>query len=1175
MEEAVQGRILDNPNKEIGIDINEIYSALNLNEQALREDEAARWRCDVDGRWPLHPQLPEASSWMPIFNLCTGEISGSSITVATASESPPTMTEKFFTIPPGFERGAHFDCPRDFHDLDEEEDGNVSSSASKGKKKVTLSMADLLTDLSEFSEKKIESIPKEASTAEKDSKSEDTVDKLIPPSSTTDLLQQMSIKSSVKSETPKTWAHMVNPNCVPADYDVVVKESLMTFPFTLDPFQKQSIYHLERGDNVFVAAHTSAGKTVVAEWAISRARAHFTKAIYTSPIKALSNQKFRDFRATFGEEAVGLVTGDVQVNPTASVLLLMTTEILRSMLYRQAEIIGEVEVVIFDEVHYINDADRGVVWEEVIIMLPPTVQLVLLSATIPNTMEFASWVGRTHRGRPVHVVGTSHRPVPLEHYLYIPKNTSTGGTTSGGSTPLVKIIDSESRFLENGYKEALQRRQSRNRAYGQARMDKGQWIDVVYHLRKNSLLPVVVFVFSRRLCEENAKALANFDLTTASEKSAIHLFLEHAVVSKLRPIDRTLPQILRLREMLSRGLAVHHSGLLPLLKEAVEILFGRGLVRVLFATETFAMGVNMPARTVIFSSITKHDGMQRRILFPTEYTQMAGRAGRRGIDATGTVIIMAGDMEDLPSDLTLRQMILGRANKLVSQFRLTYSMILNLLRVQALRIEEMIKASFSEHAGQVSLPAEEKRLQMIRGTLDTTPVLECSLCEEEMNTFYETAGQLARNNRLLYARISEDKKLAEGIFQSGRLLLVRNHPGSNIPAILLGVFGQKLSIFTLTNKSSLDDKEANRSDSKLELRPPPLPPTMISWPDIKSKLGQSTRIIDFSQLVEVLDVVLPVPSNLGSTTIYRPADLDGIQDEMIAFLSSTTITTTTIGKSHLLELEPFRSLDLESRRITRNDLIRRLSSWLMPCPQLMQHFLTFHNQSQLVEQLAELEFQVSDASLALLPEYRARLDLLHQLGYVDAQGTVTVKGRVAGELATVHELLVTELLFENAFAELLPGEIVALLSALVFQERRVDDSNGDELEEILTGNLLLGWQRISSQAQRLTLLAQEVGLTTSANNEGSQQQFNLVRLLCPALIETVHGWAAGLPFVQLMERTAVLEGSIVRCIVRLDETCRELRGAARIMGDPVLAAKMEEASRLVKRDICFAASLYL
>ncbi|KAG6846093.1 hypothetical protein H0H87_006457 [Tephrocybe sp. NHM501043] len=452
------------------------------------------------------------------------------------------------------------------------------------------------------------------------------IDDLLP-TTTTHLKPSKPLRRLKRANIQKRdWAHVIDVNTPLSNFHELVPEMAHKYPFELDTFQKQAVYHLEMGDSVFVAAHTSAGKTVVAEYAIALAEKHMTRAIYTSPIKALSNQKFRDFKQTFAPSSVGILTGDVQINPEAPCLV-MTTEILRSMLYKGADLIRDVEFVIFDEVHYVNDAERGVVWEEVIIMLPDHVNIILLSATVPNTKEFADWVGRTKK-KDIYVISTAQRPVPLEHFLYAGRE-------------LYKIVDAKRNFLGSGYKdagEALRRKQDKEReaaglppvqrvgARGAAPAQRGQrggtparggrgappvargrgggsggaprsnfasadknlYVHLLGHLRKKALLPVVVFTFSKKRCEENAATLTNLDLCTSVEKSEVHVAVEKAL-SRLKGSDKKLPQIGRMRDLLSRGIGVHHGGLLPLVKEVVEILFARGLVKVLFATETFAM----------------------------------------------------------------------------------------------------------------------------------------------------------------------------------------------------------------------------------------------------------------------------------------------------------------------------------------------------------------------------------------------------------------------------------------------------------------------------------------------------------------------------------------------------------------------------------------------------------
>jgi antiviral helicase SKI2 len=661
--------------------------------------------------------------------------------------------------------------------------------------------------------------------SEEEEEEEEDIDSLLPVEFPAFEPRSQLLAATVQ-KGGREWAHVVDVNKEISNFHDLVPDMAREWPFELDTFQKEAVYHLENGDSVFVAAHTSAGKTVVAEYAIALAAKHMTKAIYTSPIKALSNQKFRDFRNEFDD--VGILTGDVQISPESSCLI-MTTEILRSMLYRGADLIRDVEFVIFDEVHYVNDMERGVVWEEVIIMLPEHVTLILLSATVPNTYEFASWVGRTKK-KDIYVISTLKRPVPLEHYLW-----------SGKS--MHKIVDSNKRFIEKGWKEAddiLSGRdkqkaqkaaeaqaqsqaarggqQGRGRGQGNARgggprgggqgrggpqggpggrgrgqpanrgtgniartgrgggrttaaQDRNVWVHLVQHLRKENLLPACVFVFSKKRCEENANSLSNQDFCTATEKSAIHMIIEKSL-ARLKPEDRVLPQILRLRELLGRGVAVHHGGLLPIMKEIVEILFARTLVKVLFATETFAMGLNLPTRTVVFSGFRKHDGKSFRDLLPGEYTQMAGRAGRRGLDTVGFVIIVTSGRDEAPPAGALRRMMLGDPTKLRSQFRLTYNMILNLLRVEALKIEEMIKRSFSENATQALLPEHEKQVQLSEASLSKIKREPCTYCDVDLEACHKASVEYEKLTRDLHLSLITSP-VGKRLFMIKRLVVYR------------------------------------------------------------------------------------------------------------------------------------------------------------------------------------------------------------------------------------------------------------------------------------------------------------------------------------------------------------------------------------------------------------------
>ncbi|EMD42321.1 hypothetical protein CERSUDRAFT_90937 [Gelatoporia subvermispora B] len=983
----------------------------------------------------------------------------------------------------------------------------------------------------------------------------------------------------------RDWAHEIDINKPMHNFHELVPEMAHKYPFELDTFQKQAVYHLEMGDSVFVAAHTSAGKTVVAEYAIALAAKHMTRAIYTSPIKALSNQKYRDFKQTFSSSSVGILTGDVQINPEANCLI-MTTEILRSMLYKGADLIRDVEFVIFDEVHYVNDAERGVVWEEVIIMLPDHVNIILLSATVPNTKEFADWVGRTKK-KDIYVISTPKRPVPLEHYLYAGRD-------------LHKIVDAERNFIGTGYKdagEALRRKQDKEReaaglppvqrmgaraaapqrggrggpqARGGQRSgasargapvgrggsprtfhqpDKNLFVHLLGNLRKRSLLPVVIFTFSKKRCEENAATLTNADLCTSVEKSEIHVAMEKAL-SRLKGSDRQLPQIRRMRDLLSRGIGVHHGGLLPIVKEVVEILFARGLVKVLFATETFAMGVNMPARCVVFSHIRKHDGKSFRDILPGEYTQMAGRAGRRGLDATGTVIIVAND--ELPEQSVLNTMILGTPNKLQSQFRLTYNMILNLLRVEALRVEEMIKRSFSENLSQKLLPDNQRKVEEHEKSLRRYTELACDVCLPDIYRFYDISADVVEHNQKMLTLALKHPQGGR-ILAPGRLVILRDaHFRSNVGVLLKGgeTVDNVKSFFVLV---LVDHETKRKAGSSEDFGIPP------RWPVDR----YPTRYEDEEITYEVAQLPLTSITLVTERTIKVDTDTLFYGRRMSQMESTVRLLSAILGhwladqKIPEVDWNKVRSLEFQENLRARDELSKKLPEFTCTqCLDFEEHYVIAHGKCMLEANIAELRRTISDQNLELLPDYEQRIDVLKDLKFIDDNSTVLLKGRVACEINSANELVLTELILENTLAPYEPEEVVALLSCFVFQEKT-------EVEPQIPPKLQEGLEAI-------TAINERVGRIQDRHKVPGDE----FRTLKSGLVEVVYEWAKGMPFEQITELTDVAEGTIVRCITRLDETCREVRDAARVIGDAELFKKMEECQMKIKRDIVFAASLY-
>ena len=518
------------------------------------------------------------------------------------------------------------------------------------------------------------------------------------------------------------------------------------FPFELDEFQKKSILCLENRESVLVSAHTSAGKTVVAQYAIAMAKRDHQRVIYTSPIKALSNQKYRDLKDLYGD--VGLMTGDVTRNENASCIV-MTTEILRNMLFKGNEITKEIAWVIFDEVHYMRDRDRGVVWEETIILLSNKINYVFLSATIPNAREFGMWITKLKK-QPCNVVYTSFRPTPLRHYLFPVENDNSNlylvldsvTAKKKGNKKLVEEIFHDKNFnnafdiLKDSLKLEncnLKNKNNKNKKVG----PKMSLIKLIKALYREKFCPVIVFAFSKRECENNALDLYKYkplqknkhdakmhkkgenkeknkkdkiiDFNTDEEKQNIEKIYLNAI-SKLSEEDQQMPNIKNFLPLLQRGIGVHHGGMLPILKELVELLFQEGLIKVLFSTETFSMGINMPAKTVVFTTLKKFDGEFQRYLGGGEYTQMAGRAGRRGIDEFGNVIIMVDKYIDQE---ICEKIIKGKSAPLISSFQLSYNQLANLMRLEGLQPDHILSQSFRQFQKEKSIPIYRTKLAKV------------------------------------------------------------------------------------------------------------------------------------------------------------------------------------------------------------------------------------------------------------------------------------------------------------------------------------------------------------------------------------------------------------------------------------------------------------------------------
>ena len=454
------------------------------------------------------------------------------------------------------------------------------------------------------------------------------------------------------------------------------EDFIARYPFDLDAFQIQGCHALESGKSVLVAAPTGAGKTIVGEFAAHLALEAGKKCFYTTPIKALSNQKFQDLSNIFGEEQVGLLTGDTSVNSEANIVI-MTTEVLRNMIYSSSNTLADLKYVVMDEVHYLADRFRGAVWEEILIHLPESISIAALSATVSNAEEFGDWL-QTVRGE-TKVIVSENRPVPLyQHVLFGPKLLDLFVGNAKINPEILKLEKDSMRSVKVSHRGGPRDRRSwqDNKSLTPTIKSLSR-AEVIEKLDRENLLPAITFIFSRAGCDAAVKQClsAGLRLTDSDERSIIR----EVIAEKTRNLPDDDLAILGFHEWvdaLERGVAAHHAGLLPAFKETVEELFQQGLVKAVFATETLALGINMPAKTVVLEKLTKWNGESHVSVTPGEYTQLTGRAGRRGIDIEGNAVILWNKDVDSASAAGLAS---TRTYPLKSSFQPTYNMTINLI----------------------------------------------------------------------------------------------------------------------------------------------------------------------------------------------------------------------------------------------------------------------------------------------------------------------------------------------------------------------------------------------------------------------------------------------------------------------------------------------------------------
>jgi len=1014
------------------------------------------------------------------------------------------------------------------------------------------------------------------------------------------------------------------------------------YPFELDTFQQQSVLYLERQESVLVSAHTSAGKTVVAEYAIAMAKRDGQRVVYTSPLKALSNQKYRELKEEFSD--VGLMTGDTVINPNASCLV-MTTEVLRSMLYKGGEVTREVGWVIYDEIHYMRDKERGVVWEESIVLLPDTVKYVFLSATIPNAREFSEWVCKVHN-IPCPIVYTDFRPTPLEHYIY----------PSGGEG-IFLIVDRTSAFKEDNFLKAIsianekgaevaQARTAARKASEMAGGDGSQAklaqntdvFKIIKMIVDRNYDPVIVFAFNKGECESFANALHKVDLCDENEKDMIDAIYWNAM-DALSESDKKLPQVASMPNLLRRGLGVHHSGLLPILKEVIEILFQEGLIKVLFATETMSVGLNMPARTCVFASPRKFDGYGFRWITSGEYTQMSGRAGRRGKDDRGLVVLMVDEKMDAP---TAKDMLRGRSDPLDSAFHVSYATLLNLMRVEGAEPEDMIMNSFAQFQSMRRVPQLEAKVALLEKKRDEIEIDN----EEQVNEYVKLRDGLDALTTERRA-ITNLPTHSVPFLQPGRLVRVCvDAPGSSLfsssdtealtrMTVDADDVEEMLEDDDVQNPLSFDEtmlrksvedgndsvwgvivhfeKVGSKKHSKylvdvlvkcaeklklsdadrttLKLNDPAF--SLLNSSERHSLLQcEENQVVDELPAVEFRVVRVPLEQLdcMSSIRVYLPKDLNPLEARVRCGASVREVLKRFEERSKEQQNEEKEEkvvipmLDAEKdMKVTDKNYAKTVQKIQVLSKMMKNH--GFKSSGNAVERLRKhgekrrLEYLVR----------HAKKEVTAASGMIKADVLKRMR-RVLRRLGYVSEDgVVTQ---KGRCACELAGADELVATELIF--------NGTfkalPLHMLVATVSCLVWKEKTGgkggkdgNGKKQGMNVSEEVFSAHSNVKDAARKVFKQQLECKLkidvedsierlrwdLMEVMLAWCKGNTFSEIMKMTEAFEGSIVRAIRRIEELMRQLASACKVIGESDLEKKFLDACELVKRDIVFTPSLFV
>jgi ATP-dependent RNA helicase HelY len=797
-------------------------------------------------------------------------------------------------------------------------------------------------------------------------------------------------------------------------------------PFALDDFQRRACHALENGHGVLVCAPTGAGKTVVGEFAVHLALAAGRKCFYTTPIKALSNQKHNDLVARYGPQRIGLLTGDQSINGDADVVV-MTTEVLRNMLYANSPALYGLSYVVMDEVHFLADRMRGAVWEEVILHLPDDVRLVSLSATVSNAEEFGGWI-QTVRGDTT-VVVDEHRPVPLWQHVMVGKRMfdlfdyrASGSAKAGREL----LVDPELlRHIANRREaDRMADWQPRGRGRGRPSIYRPPGRpDVIGALDREGLLPAITFVFSRAGCDAAVKQCLRSSLRLTSDEERVRI----AEIIDRRTADLNEADLIVLdyhewREGLLRGLAAHHAGMLPTFRHTVEELFTAGLVKAVFATETLALGINMPARTVLLERLVKYNGEQHMPLTPGEYTQLTGRAGRRGIDVEGHAVVLWHPDID-PAEVA--GLASTRTFPLRSSFAPTYNMTINLVnQLGPTQAHKLLESSFAQYQADRSVVGLVRAVERGERILD------------------EIASELGGHDASILDYVRLRLQISERERAQSRTSRVQRRRASNDALAAL----RRGEIITITHgrRGGLAVVlEADRDSDD----PRPLVLTEHRW------AGRISSA-DYSGASEPLGS-MPLPKRVEHRNPRARRDLASALRSAAAALDVPSAKARRSGPPKERDVDPeLVGLREQLRRHAAHGVTDREAK-----ARLAERYLRIERDNEQIRQ------KIAAATNSLARTFDRIVVLLTERGFIDGKSVdpkVTDDGRLLARIYSESDLLVAECLRSGTWAGLDAAELAGVLSSVLY-ESRGDSPGAPEGTDIPTGKL----RRALNQTRRL------------------------------------------------------------------------------------------------------------